>query len=100
MKPYFAIQLCCYSEMLDAIQRRLPEQAGIILGNGERRPLRVLDYWFYYRAIRRAFLEQQRSFDRNHPPLFPGLADYRQWTGHVDRMLEQRDDLSVVANQL
>lgn len=55
LKPYFAIQLCCYSEMLDAIQRRIPDQAGIILGNGERSALRVSDYWFYYRAIRGRF---------------------------------------------
>jgi uncharacterized protein len=98
LKPSFAIQLCCYSEMLNAIQRRLPENAGIILGNGERTPLRIADYWFYYGAIKRAFLEQQRSFHRDHPPTFPGLADYRHWTGHVNRMLQARDDLSLVAN--
>lgn len=98
LKPYFAIQLCCYAEMLNAIQGRLPEQAGIILGDGERKPLRVPDYWYYYRAVKRAFLDQQRSFNRNHPPAFPGLADYRHWTGHVNRMLEMRDDLARVAN--
>jgi predicted RecB family nuclease len=98
MKPYFAVQLCCYSEMLDAIQRRLPERMGIILGNGERKPLRLQDYSFYYRAIKRAFLAQQNSFDRNKQPLFPGLADYRRWSGHVNRMLKARDDLSLVAN--
>lgn len=98
MKPYFAIQLCCYSEMLESIQGRRPEKTGIILGNGERKELRVSDFWFYYRAIKRSFLEQQASFDPKSPPPFPGLADYRHWTGHVTKLLEDRDDVSLVAN--
>jgi len=98
LKPYFPVQLCCYSEMLDVVQGRLPEQMGIFLGNNERKPLPVADYWFYYRALKRAFLEQQRSFDRNSPPPFPGLADYRHWSGHVNRMLEAWDDPALVAN--
>ena len=98
MKPYFAIQLCCYAEMLEEIQGYRPDQAGIILGNGEREGLRLSDYWFYYRAIKRAFLEQQRSFDPKSPPPFPGLADYRHWTGCVTRQLKARNDVSLVAN--
>ena len=36
-KPYYPIQLCCYSEMLAAMTgHTLPERIGIILGNGER----------------------------------------------------------------
>jgi predicted RecB family nuclease len=98
LKPYFVIQLCCYAEMLNSIQGRMSDEVGIILGNGDRKPLPVLDYWFYYRAIKRAFLDQQRGFNRNHPPAFSGLADYRHWTGHVSRMLEARDDVAQVAN--
>jgi uncharacterized protein len=60
--------------------------------------LRVSDYWFYYRAIQQAFLEQQASFDPDAPPPFPGLADYRHWTSHVTKLLEDRDDVSLVAN--
>jgi predicted RecB family nuclease len=98
MKPYFAIQLCSYAEMLEEVQHVRAVQAGIILGNLERKPLRLSDYWFYYRAVKRAFLEQQRLFDRNSPPPFPALADYRHWSGHVARRLEARRDVSMVAN--
>jgi uncharacterized protein len=98
MKPYFAIQLCCYSEMLEALQGRLPEHAGIILGNGERKLLRISDYYFYYRSIKRAFLEQQQLFRPDSPPPFPGRADYRHWTGYVTGLLEARNDVSLVAN--
>ncbi len=36
-KPYYAIQLCCYSEMLQAVTGEpMPEKFGIILGNNDR----------------------------------------------------------------
>jgi uncharacterized protein len=98
MKPYFAVQLCCYADMLEALQGRRPEHIGIILGNGDRKPLRTDDCWFYYQAIKRSFLEQQNLFQANQPPLFPGLADYRHWNGHVTKLLESRNDVSLVAN--
>jgi predicted RecB family nuclease len=35
-KPYYPIQLCCYSEMLAATtEQGTPERIGVILGNGE-----------------------------------------------------------------
>jgi len=98
MKPYFAVQLCCYTEMLEAIQGKRPTEMGIILGNGARQALRVADYWFYYQPLRQSFLEQQRLFDRESVPPFPGLGDYRQWSRHISQLLSSRDDLSLVAN--
>src|ERR1700683_695540 len=41
-KPYFAIQLCCYSEMFAAsTEGPLPTKFGIILGTGDRVPLNI-----------------------------------------------------------
>jgi predicted RecB family nuclease len=98
LKPYFAVQLCCYTQMLEAIQGKRPAEMGIVLGNGARQALRVADYWFYYQALRQAFLDQQRLFDRESAPPFPGLGDYRQWSAHVNQLLSSRDDLSLIAN--
>lgn len=98
VKPYFAIQLCCYAELLEAVQGRIPEYLGIVLGSGLRERLRTSDYFFYYKAIKRAFLEQQHTFDPDCVPRLSGTADYRHWGGHVTRLLEERDDLSFVAN--
>lgn len=97
MKPYFAVQLCCYADMLQAVQGVLPAHLGIILGNGQQERLQTLEYWYYYRALKFAFLRQQRSFDSAIPPDIPPHGDFRHWTTHVEGLLEERDDLSRVA---
>ena len=33
MKPYFAIQLCCYAEMLENLQGIKPKNLAIVLGD-------------------------------------------------------------------
>jgi predicted RecB family nuclease len=76
----------------------MPEHLGIVLGSGSQERLRTSDYFSYYKAIKRAFLEQQHTFDPDRLPRLSGTADYRHWGGHVTRLLEQRDDLSFVAN--
>ena len=75
LKPYFAIQLCCYAEMLEAVQGRRPAHIGVVLGNGLREKLLTNDYFFYYRSVKQAFLDQQRSFDQDQMPALSGTAD-------------------------
>ena len=56
-KPYYAVQLCCYSEMLaDATGAPMPEKFGIILGTKERVEFRVEDFIHYYRRLKASFL--------------------------------------------
>ena len=51
-KPNYAIQLCCYSEMLAAdTDGRMPETFGIILGTNERVEFRVEDFIHYYSLL-------------------------------------------------
>jgi predicted RecB family nuclease len=83
VKPYFAVHLCCYAEMLEAMQGRLPDMIGVVLGKGERRRLRTQDQLYYYRALNELFLAQQSSFDPSKPPVFRGMSDYGQWGGHI-----------------
>jgi uncharacterized protein len=62
-KPYYPIQLCCYSEMLAATTgQELPEQIGVILGNGERVEFRVEDFIHYYRHVKDSFMAMQAAF--------------------------------------
>jgi len=98
LKPYFPIQLCCYAEMLEAAQGRRADHFGIVLGTGEVVRLPTSEFYYYYRAVRRAFLEHQAKFDPKVPPPIPGLGDLRHWTSYASRLLEARDDLSLVAN--
>jgi uncharacterized protein len=97
-KPYFLIQLCCYADMLEAVQERRPREVQVVLGTKELRRFRTDDFFYFYRALKSAFLELQRNFDPEQPPDIPGLKDLGRWTSHAARILEERDDLSVVAN--
>ena len=99
-KPYFAIQLCCYSEMFAAsTEEPLPTKFGIILGTGDRVPLNVEDFIHYYRRVRNGFLALQDRFtgkldDRPEP--LP-RADHGLWTSHADEFFDSRDHLLRVA---
>ena len=101
-KPYFLIQLCCYAEMLEAVQGVRPKELKVVLGTAtgpaREAPFRIDDFFFYYRALKEAFLEQQRTFDPAHRPEINPFADLGRWTGYAERVLEERDDLALVAN--
>lgn len=40
-KPYFIVQLCAYSEMIEKLTGRMPERFGVILGTRDRVEYRV-----------------------------------------------------------
>jgi predicted RecB family nuclease len=100
-KPYFAIQLCCYSEMFAAsTEEPLPTKFGVILGTGDRVALNVEDFVYYYRRVRHGFLALQDRFtgrldDRPEP--LP-RADHGLWTSHADEFFDSKDHLVRVAN--
>lgn len=100
-KPYYAIQLCCYSEMLSGMCGvPLPEQFGVILGTQDRVEFRTEDFIYYYRHIKRRFLELQDSFnglleDRPEPP---PQGEHGRWTSHAEAFFKETDHLIQVAN--
>jgi predicted RecB family nuclease len=99
-KPYYAIQLCCYSEMLAATcGTSLPERFGIILGTGEEVLFRVDDFIHYYRRVRDGFLALQDGFtgDLRDRPEPMARANHGRWTSHADAYLDERDHLVRVA---
>lgn len=97
-KPYFLIQLCCYAEMLSAIQGKRPSTVGVILGDGTAKAFRTEDFFYFYLQLKEAFLEQQRLFDAQNPPELTGMEDYGRWESHAKKLLEDHDHLSRVAN--
>jgi uncharacterized protein len=99
-KPYYAIQLCCYSEMLAAmLNSPLPERFGIILGNKERVEFRVEDFIHYYHRVKERFLEMQAEFtpDLDRRPEPDPRADHGRWGSYSEAWLAERDHLVQVA---
>jgi predicted RecB family nuclease len=99
-KPYFLVQLCCYAEMLERVQGVRPKNLRVVTGAAGWEPVsfRTDDYFYYYRALKEAFLAQQLSFDSRQPPEIPPLTDLGRWSGYAERELAARDDLALVAD--
>lgn len=99
-KPYYAIQLCCYSEMLAAVSGHpMPEKFGIILGTKERVEFRVEDFIHYYHRIKESFLALQDGFSgkmSDRPEPLP-RADHGRWSSHAERFFNEADHLVSVA---
>ncbi|MBP7948877.1 MAG: TM0106 family RecB-like putative nuclease [Verrucomicrobiales bacterium] len=99
-KPYYAVQLCCYSEMLAAVMgTTMPETFGIILGSNEKVEFRVEDFLHYYRRIKAGFLAMQDGFTGNNsdrPEPLP-RADHGRWASHAEKFFTETDHLVQVA---
>ena len=99
-KPYFIIQLCCYSEMLAAVTGGpMPEKFGIILGNKDRVEFRIEDFIHYYRCIKAGFLAMHEGFTgklADRPEPLP-RADHGRWTSLAEKFFDDTDHLVRVA---
>lgn len=99
-KPYYAIQLCCYSEMFAATTgEAMPKKFGIILGSKDKVEFHVEDFIHYYRRIRDSFLVMQDGFTgklEDCPEPLPS-ADHGRWTSHADKFFDETDHLVRVA---
>src|SRR5687768_5750802 len=99
-KPFYAIQLCCYAEMLAEMSGApASDRFGIILGTKERVQFRLEDFIHFYRHVRQSFLLMQEQFTghlEDRPEPLP-RADHYQWTSHAERFFEERDHLVRVA---
>ena len=96
-KPYFAIQLCCYSEMLAGLQGVRPEYMAAILGDGTIDRRRIDNYFAYYLCLKEKFLQYQAGLDGSLPD--PRLSrEYGQWSNLAHEKLSEIGHLSLVAN--
>jgi len=97
MKPYFAIQLCCYSEMLEAIQGVRPKNFSVVLGDNTQKTLRVHQYFAYYQSLKKSFLHFHDKFN-NKIPSASESVNFGRWSELAKNQLEELDHLSQVAN--
>ena len=97
LKPYFAIQLCCYIEMLEAIQGVRPKQMVVVLGDDSEARLNVDNYFAYYLNLKASFLEFHAEPPQGLPD--PNVSKtYGRWNDLAQQQLHELDHLSLVAN--
>ncbi|NOT25440.1 MAG: TM0106 family RecB-like putative nuclease [Acidobacteria bacterium] len=94
-KPYFALQLCAYSEHLARIQGTEPEFMRVVLGTGHVDALRYRDFASYYRNIRARFLEAA-SVDRETYPRPVSHCGLCEFSDYCDARWRQDQHLSLV----
>lgn len=99
-KPYYAIQLCCYSEMLaKTLNTEKPKRFGIILGNEEDVEFALEDFYYYYLQLKHDFLEMQKNFTgdfSDRPEPLP-MAEHGRWSSHAEKYFVDTDHLVRVA---
>ncbi len=99
-KPYFIIQLCCYSWLLESVQGKIPDEAVVVLGDKKADRHRLAAYYSYFLNLKEQFLKAQGNFksdwaDMPDPALY---TDYGVWASFAKQKLEESDSLALVAN--
>lgn len=97
-KPYFIIQLCCYAEILEVLQKRRPEHVTVVLRDGTEARFRTNDYYYFYLELKKAFLEQMENFAPTEIPEPIGDEEFKHWSTYANKLLEDSDHLIRVAN--
>ena len=98
MKPYFAIQLCCYAEMLENLQGIKPKNLAIVLGDKKIIHLRTQDYFAYYHALKSSFILFNENWEPNNQPDPADTKSHGRWSVYAKKILEDRRHLSLIAN--
>jgi predicted RecB family nuclease len=96
-KPYFILQLCFYSEMLQAAQGgEVPERMRVILGDRTTETYRLAEFSSYFRRVRSRFLESFAVEADTYPEPVAHCSVCR-WMEHCDAQRVADDHLSLVA---
>ena len=98
-KPYFVIQLCAYSELLEHIQGTRPADMVIVLGSKKEERYRISDYFWVYQHVKAGFLSQmQEDFEHISQAPFPEPREnHFPYQTLADETLAKADHLSAVA---
>ena len=96
-KPEYLLQLCCYSEMLEAIQGVFPKKAAIVLGNQVQEHFILSDFLHYYSRFKGRFKKFHADFDPKSRPMPQTWEDFGEWGELAAQILAEQDHLSLVA---
>jgi predicted RecB family nuclease len=98
-RPYFLIQLCLYSELLEQAQGARPEEVHLLLGSGERSRFPLAGIDAYYRRVK-AHFESLLAADGALAATYPEPVEHCslcRWSGHCDARRLADDHLGLVA---
>ena len=97
VKPYFLLQLCFYSELVEAIQGVAPERMHVVLGSRDTQSFRVAEFAAYYRSVKHGF---ESVVDAGLSSTYPEPVEHCalcRWEEHCVAQRESDDHLSLVA---
>ena len=97
-KPYFAIQLCSYAEMLENIQGVRPEKLAVVLGDKKIIELRTLDYYAYFNLLKYSFISFHQNWNISQIPDPSDSKTHGRWSEYAKKILEESRHLSLIAN--
>ncbi len=97
-KPYFAIQLCSYAEMLENIQGLRPEKLAVVLGDKKIVELRTQDYFAYFNILKSSFIRFHENWNVSQLPDPAESKTHGRWSEYAKKILEERRHLSLIAN--
>lgn len=97
VKPYFIVQLCCYADMLEALQGRRPQYVVVVLGNDDQVRLCTNDYFYYYTNLKHRFLQVHQDFSAQNQPNPADSNSWGRWSGYAEELLKQTDHLCQIA---
>jgi len=97
-KPYFLIQLCFYSELLEKVQGGgVPENVHVILGTGEKESFRLSEFSAYYRRVRKSFEAELEAGVPDTYPLPVSHCEICSWKDNCEAVWDKDDHLTRVA---
>ncbi len=92
------LQLCTYTDILEAIQGVRAEHFGLILGKGNEERFRVSDFFYYYAMLKSRFLGFQDSFNANQRPAPADSRSFGKWSDVATAIFEEEESLFQVAH--
>ena len=96
-KPEYLLQLCCYSDLLESMQESLTPNCVLVYGNSEKERFNIEEYFVFYKAIKKQYLEFHKSFNPEELPNPENYTDWGRFTDHAKKTLEGVDHLSQIA---
>ncbi len=97
IRPGMVLQLCCYVDMLEAVQGRIADDLVVALGTDKNERVPLIDCFDYYHAVKAAFLTDQASWSSDEEPDPADHSDHGDWSEHAAAKLEAADHLGRVA---